>query len=51
MKRRYPRDVDYYDDDHQQREGVALERNGALTLVEDRETGEEVWKDDWEIER
>lgn len=50
--RRYSeeREVGYYDESFERREGRVLERNGNLTLVEDSETGEERYLAPFEME-
>lgn len=48
--RKCPRPVRYKDDSFNVRSGVAIERNGNLTLIEDDETGEVDWKSPFEIE-
>lgn len=37
MKRKYPRDVKYLEEDFELEQGVAIERNGNLTLVEKKD--------------
>jgi len=49
-KRRYPRPARYLDSSFDERDGVAEERNGNLTLVTDRETGQSDWYAPHEIE-
>lgn len=46
------RSVTYTDrDTFERRDGEVLDRNGALTYVEDRETGRADWYDRFELER
>lgn len=52
MRKKEPRRAKRYQDDKfEMRECRELERNGSLTYVEDRETGERSWRGEWEIER
>jgi hypothetical protein len=44
------KEVRYQDDDYEMRDGEVIERNGNLTLVRDRETGEESYRSPFEVE-
>lgn len=46
---RHRNEVDYTDDEFEQRPGRIVRRNGNLTLVEDEETGEESWRSPHEV--
>lgn len=46
------RKVRYFErDTWNEREGEVIERNGALTYIEDKETGERDWYCDFEISK
>jgi len=44
-----PERVSYYDEKWNTRDGEIVERNGYLILVRDSETGQELWKCNFEI--
>lgn len=49
-ERKQPKPVKYIDERFEEREGEVIRRNGNLTLVEDRETGEPKWLAPHEVE-
>ena len=50
-ERKYPRDTRYLGEDFDVHDGVAVERNGNLTWVEDAMTGEGDWKAPFEVDQ
>lgn len=46
--KRFPRDVEFFDDNFESQKGIALERNGNLTLVE-KEDGSVDWLSPFEV--
>lgn len=50
-KSRREQPVRYYDENGEPHDGIAVERNGHLTWVEDAETGKGEWLAPFEMDR